>query len=140
MEWITKHDVKLADTFSKGWEAARTKTNRLDSGKKSETQHQKWKIIDYFAVPINWETRSTVAKSCCAQNLTDHWLVLTHIRLFEEIGQWQQSSNSSLKGWRSKSERLGRVIVERLEAAEDVMGEVNIENITDCIPIAAFEF
>ena len=32
---------------------------------------------------------------------------------------------------------FGRVIVGSLEAAEDVMGEVSIEDITECIPKAA---
>ena len=68
MEWITKHDVKLADTFSNGWRPTRAKTNRHYLCKQSETQLQKWKIIDYIARPINWETRSTVARNCCAQN------------------------------------------------------------------------
>ena len=30
MDWITKRDVKLTNTFSTGWEPTRTKTNRLD--------------------------------------------------------------------------------------------------------------
>ena len=45
MEWITKHDVKLTNTFSKGWEPTRAKTNKLDFWKQNETELQKWKII-----------------------------------------------------------------------------------------------
>ena len=30
MEWITKHFVKLANTFSRGCEPTRAKTNKLD--------------------------------------------------------------------------------------------------------------
>ena len=30
MEWITKHKVKFTNTFSKGWEPTRAKTNKLD--------------------------------------------------------------------------------------------------------------
>ena len=83
-----EHDVKLANTFSKRWEPAGAKTNKFELWKQSETQLQKWKIIDYIAASVNWETRSTVARNWCAQNLTDHWPVLTHLKLPERKGQW----------------------------------------------------
>ena len=62
-------------------EPTRAKTDMLDICNQSERQLQKWKIIDYIAAPINWET--TVARNCSAQNLADHWLVLAHRRLPE---------------------------------------------------------
>ena len=46
VEWGTKHDVKLANTFCKEWEPTRAKTNRLDFWRQSEVQFQKWKIMD----------------------------------------------------------------------------------------------
>ena len=76
-----------------------------------------------------------MARKCCAQHLTDdHWLVLTHARLPEK----KRQCNSVLKGCRPKTESdecgFGRVIVESLETAEDVSGEVSLEHITECIP------
>ena len=55
-----------------------------DFWKQNEIELQKCKIIDDTAAPNNWETRSTVARNCCAQNFTDHWLVLTRMRLPEK--------------------------------------------------------
>ena len=49
MEWITKHEIKLANTFCKNWEPTRARMNKLDFWKQSEQQLQKWKIIDYIA-------------------------------------------------------------------------------------------
>ena len=46
MEWITKHEIKLANTFCRSWEPTRAKTNKLDFWKQEEQQLQKWKIID----------------------------------------------------------------------------------------------
>ena len=69
--------------------------------------------------------------------------MLTHIRLLgdKRAVATQRCNISVLKGWRPKTESdecgFGRVIVESLEAAEDVMGEVSIEDITECIPKAA---
>ena len=77
MELITKYEVKVAKTFCKDWEPARAETNKLNFSEQDEKQLQKWKIIDYVAVPIGWITRSTVARNCRAQNLTDHWPVVT---------------------------------------------------------------
>ena len=99
-------------------------------------------IIDYIAAPINWETGSTVARKCCAHNLTDHWSVLSHLRLPERKGQrHHRNSNAVVKGWKPKTESdecgFGRVIVGSLEASEDVMGEVSSEDITECFPRAA---
>ena len=45
-----------------------------------------------------------------------------------------------MEGWqKAESEEcgFGRVIVESLEVAEDVMGEVGVEDITECVPKAA---
>ena len=141
MEWVAKHDVKLANSFCDEWEPTRAKTNRLDFWKMSEADLQKWKISDYIAIPIKWETRSTVARNCLAHDLTDHWLVLTYIKLPGKKEKWQHSGSSSLKVWRPKTtgdeSGFGRMIVGKLEAAEDVMGEISIEDITKCIPNAA---
>ena len=38
MEWITKHEVKLASTFCKGWEPTRAQTNKLDFWEQDEMQ------------------------------------------------------------------------------------------------------
>ena len=62
-------------------------------------QLQKWKIIDYIAVPIKWETRSAVARNCNAQNLLDHWPVLTCVSLPEKKDT-RHEGNSAIKGWR----------------------------------------
>ena len=82
-----------------------------------------------------------MARGCCVQNLTDHWLVLTYVRLPEDKEKLRHKSNSALKGWRAKTESdetgFGRKMVEGLEAAEDVMGEGSIDDITECIPKAA---
>ena len=64
MEWITKHDVKLANTFCKNWEPTRAKTNNMEFWEQDEQQLQKWKIINYTAVLISWPARSTVARNC----------------------------------------------------------------------------
>ena len=69
----------------------------------SEVDLQKWKIIDYIAVPIKWETRSTVARNCLARNLADRWPVLTYITLPGNKEKWQHSGNSSLNGWRPQT-------------------------------------
>ena len=93
MEWVTKHDFKLANTFCDEWEPTRAKKNRLHL----------WKMSEDIAAPIKCETRSTVARNCLAQNLTDHWPVLTYIKLLGKKEKWQLSANSSLKGWRPKT-------------------------------------
>ena len=41
MEWFTKHEIKLANTFCKNWEPTRAKTNKLDFWKQDEKQLQK---------------------------------------------------------------------------------------------------
>ena len=41
MEWITKHDVKFANTFSKGWEPTRAMTNKLDFWEQNEARDGK---------------------------------------------------------------------------------------------------
>ena len=52
----------------------------------------KWKIVDYIAVLIKWETRSIFARNCRAQNFTDHWPVMTYVRLPQkrESETWKQ--------------------------------------------------
>ena len=55
---------------------------------------QKWKIIDYVAVPIGWITRSTVARNCRAQNLTDHWPVVTYVMLPQKKETWIRTTLS----------------------------------------------
>ena len=93
---------KLANTFCKRWEP--TRANRLDIWRQNEVQLQKWKIIDYLAVPIKLETRGAVARNCCAQNLTDHWPALTYVLLREKKEKWWHEGNSALQGWRAKTE------------------------------------
>ena len=56
------------------------------------------KIIDYIATPIKWETRSTVARNCRAQNPTDHWPAMTYVRLPQKNEGWRYENNSVLKG------------------------------------------
>ena len=68
MEWITKHEIALANTFCRNWEPTRAKTNKLDFSKQEEEQLQRWKIIDYIAIPIEWWAKSAVARDCRAQN------------------------------------------------------------------------
>ena len=55
MELITKYEIKVANTFCKKWAPTRTRTTKLDFWKQSEQQVQKWKIIDYIAVPEKQE-------------------------------------------------------------------------------------
>ena len=93
-EWISKHEIKIANTFCNNWEPTRATTNKLDSWKQNEQQLQKWKIIDYIATPIKWETRSTVAKNCRAQNLTAHWPVVTYVRVPQKKAEWRYENNS----------------------------------------------
>ena len=130
MEWITKHEVKLANTFCKKCEPTRAETNKLDFWTQDEKQLQKWKIFDYIAVPIKWETRCTVARNCNAQNLKDHWPVITYVRLPEKKEGWRYGCNSALQGWKPKTESdetgSGRVVVGSLEDAEDLMGDISI--------------
>ena len=63
-----------------------------------------------------------MSRNCCAQNLTDHWL---------------ETAILILKGLRPKTESdgcgLGRVILGILEAAEDVIEEVSIKDITEIL-------
>ena len=81
MEWVTKHEFKLVNTFCRKWEPTRAKTKKLDFWKQEEEQPQKWKIIDYIAVHVKWMTVCAVARDCRAQNLSDHWPVVTYVRL-----------------------------------------------------------
>ena len=50
MEWVTKYEFMLANTFCKDWESTRAKTNKLNFWEHDEKQLQTWKIIDYVAV------------------------------------------------------------------------------------------
>ena len=137
-EWVTKHEIKLANTFCKNWEPTRAKTNKLDFWKQEEEQLQKWKIIDHIAVPIECWANSAVARDCEAQNLTDHWPMVTYVRLPQKKESWKNQHNSILKGWRPETESdeagFGRMIVQELEEAQDLLGEVSIEDITKNLP------
>ena len=73
---------------------------KLHFWKQSEPELQKWKI---FALHIMCETRSTVARNCNAQNLTDHWPVMTHVRVPQKKG-WRYENNSASKRWKPKTE------------------------------------
>ena len=53
-------------------------------------QLQKWKMIEYI-VFITWETRRIVASK--AQNFTDHWLVMTYLRLPHRKESWKHENN-----------------------------------------------
>ena len=116
MAWITKNEIKLANTFCRKWEPTRARTNKLDFWKQEEEQLQKWKIIHNIAVPIHWWARSAVARDCRAQNLTDHWPVVTKVRLPQKSESWKSQNNSILKGWRPKTESdeagFGKLFVE----------------------------
>ena len=105
MEWIAKHGVKLANTFCKNL-GTNESQNKLDFWMQNEQQLQKWKIIDYIAMPIMWETRSTVARNGRAQNLTDHWPVMTYVGLPQKNAEWRYENNGVLEGLRPLS--LGR--------------------------------
>ena len=90
---------------------------------------------------MKWSTKSAVARDCSAQNLTDHWPVVTYVMLPQRFESWKYQNNSILKGWRPKTESeevgFGRMIVGSLEDAEDMMGDISIEDITKKLPIAA---
>ena len=111
MEWAAKHEVKLANTFSKHWEPTRAKTNKLDFW--TQIAQQLRKIVDYIAVPIKRETRST----CRAQNLTDHWPVMTYVMLPQKREGWRYENNSVLKRWKPQTEGddagFGRMLIKR---------------------------
>ena len=112
----------------------RAETNKLNFWEQDEKQLQKWKIIDFVAVPIRRTARSTVARNCRAQNLTDHWPVATYVR-FPKKETWIHKNNSVLKGWRPKTESdeagFGRMIVESLEDAAGVMGDISFEGMIE---------
>ena len=63
------------------------------------------------------------------------------MRLLEKKEGLRYEGNSALKGWKPKTESdgtgFGRMIVESLEDAEDVMRESSIEDTTKNIPKAA---
>ena len=101
VEWGTKHDVKLANTFCKEWEPTRAKTNRLDFWRQSEVQFQKWKIMDLL-FPSSGEMRSVVARNGCAQNLSDHWPVLAFVRLPEKKERWRHEDTQPEKDGNQK--------------------------------------
>ena len=102
MEWITKQEIKLANTFCKNWEPTRARTNKLDFWKQGEQHLQKWKIIEYMAVLIKWETRSAVARNCTSQKITDHWPVMTYARLPQKK-----------EGWRSQEQKVMKLDLEK---------------------------
>ena len=74
-----------------------------------------------------------MARGCRAQNLTNHWPLLTQVRLPQKRESWKNQNNSTLTGWRPKTESeeagFGRIIAEELEEAQDLIGEVSIEDI-----------
>ena len=121
MEWITKHDVKLANTLSKGWEPTRVKTDKLDFWKPSEMRLQKWKITDYIAVHFNWETRNLLRSKlnrplACVEACKTAWAK-------RAVGTQQQCGLERMEAHNRKNEcGFGIVIVKSLEAAEDEMG------------------
>ena len=82
-----------------------------------------------------------MARDCRAQNLTDHWPVVTYVRLPQKMENWKNQNNSILKGWRPKTESdevgFGRIVVEEMEEAQDLMGEISIEDITKNLSKAA---
>ena len=100
------------------------------SGSRDEAQLQKWKIIDYVAVPTGWMTF-----------LSDHWPVITNVRTPCKKESWIQINHSFLKGWRPKTESdeagFCRSLVESLEDAENILGDVSIEDISKNLPKAA---
>ena len=59
-------------------------------------QLQKWKMIEYIVL-IKWETRRIVASK--AQFFTDHWLVMTYLRLPHRKESWKYENNFFFKGW-----------------------------------------
>ena len=85
--------------------------------------------------------KSALARDCRAQNLTDHWPVMTHVRLPHKKDSWKYQKNSIFKKWKPKTESdeagFGRMIVDSLEDAEVKMGDINIEDITKKLPMAA---
>ena len=66
---------------------------------------------------------------------------MTSVRLAEKKEGWRYDGNSALKGWKPKTESdetgFGRTIVGSLEDAEDLMGDISIEDITKNLPSAA---
>ena len=88
MEWISQHGIKLENTVCTSWEPARARTTNLDFWEQSEQQLKKWKIIDNIATPMKWETKSTVARNCRAQNLTDHRPVVTYVSVPQKKAEW----------------------------------------------------
>ena len=145
-KWKAKEDkVEEAKKKKKTKECAdewnSVEWQKLDCWKHNEQQLQKSKIIDSIFVPIKWEIRRTVARNCTAQNLTNHWPVMTYVRLSEKKEGWRYENNSSLKGWNPKTERdetgFGTMIVGSLEDAENPMGDISVEEITKNLPSAA---
>ena len=79
----------------------------------SEADLQKWKIIDYIAVPIKCETRSTVARNCLARNLMDHWLVLTYMKLPRKKEKWQAAQwEFKFKGGGDRKQQVTNLALE----------------------------
>ena len=82
-----------------------------------------------------------MARNCRAQNLTDHWPALTYVRLPQKNEGWRYENNSVLKGWKPKTEGdeagFRRMLVAGLEDAEDLMGDISIEDMVKNLPRAA---
>ena len=87
--------------------------------------------------------KSALARDCRAQNLTEHWPVMTHVRLPHKKDSWKYQNNSIFKRWKPKTESdeagFGRMTVDSLEDAEVMMGDINIEDTTKKLPMAAGE-
>ena len=101
-------------------------------------------MVDYIAGSHCLDNEECCRKTLQSQKLTDHWPVVTHVRLPHKKENWKYQSNSILRGWRPKTESdeaaLGRMTVESLEDAEDMMGHLSIEDITKKLPMAARAF
>ena len=58
---------------------------------------------------------------------------MTYVRLSQKNDGWRYENNSVLKGWKPKTEGdeagFGRMLVGSLEDAEDLIGDISIEDI-----------
>ena len=110
--------------------------NKADFWKQNEHKLQKWKIIEYIAAPIQWETRSTVARHCRTQNLTDHWPS-------DDVRQVATTDckQLSLERMEARNRRrwvcIREMLMTALDDAENLMCDINIEYIVDDLRMAA---
>ena len=107
----------------------------------SEEELQKWKILDYVCLPVEWATRSTIARILSSQRVIDHWPVVTIIAVPEVKERWRCTNGLFLKRLTpaSLSDEVGFAIsiMSKLDDTEDAVGEVSIEVITKSILEAA---